>query len=334
MSYSVSVRQFDEPIEVKKGQTILDAALRAGEDYPFSCRSGTCSSCKSQLLSGEVEHASFDPAALTGAERASGIILACRAKPISDCEVAFLEDDESLFSPATTPCAITSVERATHDIAIVRAKPLGGQPLGFAAGQFASLTFAGLPARDYSFANRPGAPELEFHVRVREGGMVSRHIYETAKPGDRFTVHGPLGTAYLRKDHPGPITMVVGGTGLAPARSILLEALSALPGRPITLFFSAREERDLYCVDEMRALAAKRPHFEFHPVATRAAGAQRTVFSLLAECFDSLQGHKVYTCGSPSLVSACQAFVAGMGVTPADCHADPFVSAEQQKIAV
>ncbi|GLK69856.1 2Fe-2S iron-sulfur cluster-binding protein [Hansschlegelia plantiphila] len=337
MTYSVLVRQFDEPIAVKKGQTILDAALRAGEDYPFSCRSGACSSCKSQLFSGEVEHGSFDPAALSDEERASGLILACRAKPVSDCEVAFLEDDESLFSPATNPCSITSVERVTHDVAIVRAKPLGGQPLSFAAGQFASLTLPGFPSRDYSFANRPGSPELEFHVRVRAGGIVSRHIYETAAAGDRFSVYGPLGAAYLRKDHPGPITMVVGGTGLAPARSILLEALAALPGRPIALFFSAREDRDLYYTDEMTALAASRPHFEFHPIATRsqdAAEAPRTVFSLVAERFENLRGHTVYTCGSPSLVSACQAFAAGMGVTAADCHADPFVSAEQQQIAV
>lgn len=330
MTYRVTVRQFDEPFEVKPGQTILDGALRAGLDYPFSCRSGTCSSCKSELFSGEVDHKPYDAAALSAEERAAGLVLACRATPRSDCELAYLEDDELLFSPVSRDCRVTSVERATHDVAILRAKPLDGQPVGFAAGQFGSLTFPGLPTRDYSFANRPGAPELEFHIRVREGGVVSRRIYEQAAAGERFTLNGPRGGAYLRKDHPGPITIVVGGTGLAPGRSILLDALSTMPGRPVSLFFSVREERDFYCLEELEALAAKHPRFTFLALATRVEGAAtrtRSVFDAIAARFDSLSGHKVYTCGSPSLVSACQAFAAARGVSATDCHADPFVAA-------
>lgn len=323
----VSIRQFATTIDVRRGQSILEAAQKAGLDYPFACRSGNCSSCKSQLFFGSVEHKPYDPSALTEAERNAGLILACRASPTSDCDVAFLEEEELTFSPAEAQCTITRIERVTPDIAVVGAATKGGQPPSFAAGQFARLTLPGMPARDYSFANRPGARELEFHVRAREDGKVSRHIYDRSRIGDTFALKAPYGTAYLRKSHPGPIVMVVGGTGLAPAKSILLDALATMPGRRISLYACVRAEHDLYQVDELVALAAKHPHFAYHPFVTRPAdGSTRTnVFDQMSSHFPSLAGCKIYTCGSPSLVSACRAYVQEHGVAPSDCHADPFV---------
>lgn len=55
----VRVIQEDEGIDVtfacEPGEFILDAADRAGQELPFSCRSGGCLSCSALLLSGEVE---------------------------------------------------------------------------------------------------------------------------------------------------------------------------------------------------------------------------------------------------------------------------------------
>ena len=44
----------------------------------------------------------------------------------------------------------------------------------------------------------------------------------TLKVGDAVRVSGPLGSAYLRRKHEGPMLCVAGGTGLAPILSILL----------------------------------------------------------------------------------------------------------------
>lgn len=337
-SHKVLITQFGTTIEVRKGFSILDAALKAGLDYPYACRQGNCSSCKTRLLKGQVEHKAFDPTALPEEERADNIILACRAMPLTDCEVEFLEDDEMTFAPSKTECEISSIERVTHDVVVVKAKPIGKANVAFAAGQFGTITLPGFRSREYSFANRPGAQELEFHIRSRPEGRVSKHLYEHGKVGDRFQLNAPFGNAYLRKDHPGPIMLVVGGTGLAPAKSIALDALSALPGRQVSLFFSVREGRDLYQVDQFMALADKYSNFTFVPVVTRPHGAHAEraadVFSLIANRFQNLREHKIYTCGSPSLVSACQKFSAEMGVANKDCHADPFVATEEEKIAV
>ncbi|MGA0617612.1 2Fe-2S iron-sulfur cluster-binding protein [Paracoccus sp. KR1-242] len=339
MPYRVTIPQFLSSMQVEAGQTILDAALKAGLEYPYACRQGNCSSCKTRILKGTAEHIkSYDKNALTDEERGEGLVLACRAAPTSPCEIEFLEDDDMTYSASTTQCVITALDRVSSDVVIVKMRPASGQPVSFLAGQFANLAIPGFPSREYSYASRPGSMELEFHVRARTYGLVSRHLYDKASVGDQISVHGPLGSAYLRKDHGGPIMIVVGGTGLAPAKSIILEAISSLPGRDISLYVSARRVEDFYLTEEMDLLATKHDNFHFYRVVTRLASdsSERSndVFRTIQSKYKSLKDHKVYTCGSPPLVSACQKFARENGLAPSDCHADPFTEAEYDKIQV
>lgn len=47
---------FEASFEVLAGETVLEAALRADVDLPYSCRGGTCRTCYSRVISGEIEH--------------------------------------------------------------------------------------------------------------------------------------------------------------------------------------------------------------------------------------------------------------------------------------
>ena len=91
MSYHVSVRGTDKILAVGEDETILEAALDGGIDYPFGCQSGNCGACKSWLLTGEVELSDYSEYALTDEEREQGQILACSSIPMADCEVAWLD---------------------------------------------------------------------------------------------------------------------------------------------------------------------------------------------------------------------------------------------------
>jgi ferredoxin len=64
------------------GMSVLDAAESVGVSIDNACRSGTCGSCKVALLSGTVSQAVED--ALTDADKAAGVILACQAQATSD----------------------------------------------------------------------------------------------------------------------------------------------------------------------------------------------------------------------------------------------------------
>ena len=45
-----------QAFEVAPGETVLEAATRSGVDIPFSCRSGTCRTCLSRVISGSIQH--------------------------------------------------------------------------------------------------------------------------------------------------------------------------------------------------------------------------------------------------------------------------------------
>lgn len=62
-------------------KSVLDAALAAGADAPFSCQGGVCTSCRAKLLEGSVRMDSNF--ALTDQELKEGYILTCQAHPTS-----------------------------------------------------------------------------------------------------------------------------------------------------------------------------------------------------------------------------------------------------------
>ena len=69
-------------IAVNAGEKVLDAALRAGLDLPWSCRGGMCSTCRARLTEGAVDMA--ENYALEPWEIAAGYILTCQAHPKTD----------------------------------------------------------------------------------------------------------------------------------------------------------------------------------------------------------------------------------------------------------
>jgi len=58
-------------------EVVLDAAMRAGLELPFSCRAGVCSTCRTKVVRGEVEMA--QNYALEDWEVEQGYILACQS---------------------------------------------------------------------------------------------------------------------------------------------------------------------------------------------------------------------------------------------------------------
>ena len=65
-----------------KGKSILDAAMDAGVDVPFSCKGAVCCTCKAKVLEGKIQ---MDKNyALTDQEVAEGYILTCQAHPLTE----------------------------------------------------------------------------------------------------------------------------------------------------------------------------------------------------------------------------------------------------------
>ena len=333
MSFKVRISQADRTIEVPTGATILATALDAGIAYPFGCQSGNCGACKSHLVRGEVALDGYSEFALSDEEKARGLILACRAVPWDECEVAWLEEDDLIVHPRRLlDCRVVGLEDATHDIKRVRLEIVSGGPFDFSAGQFASVTFGGLPPRDYSMANVPGDPVLEFHVRKTAGGVTSAYVAGILKLGDHVRVEGPFGTSYLREAHRGPIIAVAGGSGMAPIKSVVERALQKALPQHIYFYFGVRTRRDLYLHDHFATLARNHPNLHFTPVLSEGNGdtwRHGLVHDAVAADFDEFDGCKAYLAGPPVMVEAATRLFEQRGMRRVDIHADAFYTAAE-----
>ena len=75
---SVTVGGVTTPITAEAGETVLDAALRARLEVPYSCTGGACGTCRATLVRGQVD---MDVRyALTEDDAQSGKILTCRSR--------------------------------------------------------------------------------------------------------------------------------------------------------------------------------------------------------------------------------------------------------------
>lgn len=71
-------------VPVLRGHSLLQAALREGLAVPASCRNGSCRTCLSRLVTGQVRHR-IDWPSLLADEIADGWILPCVAEPAPGC---------------------------------------------------------------------------------------------------------------------------------------------------------------------------------------------------------------------------------------------------------
>ncbi len=338
MTFKVGIRQHTGPIEVETGETILSAALRQGVAYPHGCQSGNCGACKSHLIGGDVELSPYSEFALTEEERAGGLILACRAVPWEDCEVGWLDTDETVVHPRRQlDCRVARIEDATHDIRRIWLTVERGGPYLFSAGQYARVTFDGMPSRDYSMANRPDEPNLEFHIRHVPGGATSGFVGTGLKVGDHVSVEGPFGMSYLRELHAGPILAMAGGSGLAPILSICRTAAAKAMQQPIHVLFGVRDERDVYLERPLRELCQANANMDVECVLSEPTSATGRPTGFLhdrvAARFADFDGWKAYLAGPPPMVEAAQKLLENRGMLTRDIHADAFYT-EAEKAAL
>lgn len=312
-------------LNVESGMNLLDV-LRSNEvPISYSCLSGRCGTCRCRVVEGHVRD--NGPEAGRPQVGKDAYVLACQAVLTESCKIEIPETDEIVVHPARIiKGTVTAIEDATHDIRRIRIKP--AKPLEFSPGQYVTLQFTPEHIRPYSMAGLPGDTELEFQIRKVPGGHVSNYVFNDLAMGAAVRISGPLGTAYLRRKHTGPMLCVGGGTGLAPVLSIVRGALEDGMSNPIHLYFGVRSEQDLYDSERLQALSERYPNLKVNVViATGPVGpGQRAglVTDAISQDLPSLAGWRAYLCGAPAMVEALNLLVSRQGIEPGCVHADAF----------
>jgi Na+-transporting NADH:ubiquinone oxidoreductase subunit F len=138
--------------------------------------------------------------------------------------------------------------------------------------RFRSVTDAPV-TRAYSMANYPlEKGVLLFTIRIAfppdyrqdiPPGIMSSWVFNL-KPGDEVVVSGPFGEFFARNTN-AEMCFVGGGAGMAPMRSHIFDQLHRLhTKRKMTFWYGARSLREAFYTDELDALQAANPNFEWH----------------------------------------------------------------------
>lgn len=310
-------------IEVAEGVNLLTALRDHGMPVSYSCMAGRCGTCRCKVVSGQ----------LLEGTRTGGIgeqVLACMCTLTQDCAVEIPEPDEVVQHPARVlKASVAAIEPMTHDILRLRLRIT--KPLAFSPGQYVQLQFTPQLVRPFSMAGLPGDDELDFHVRLLPDGTTTGFIAHDLRVGDSVRVTGPLGTAYLRQRHEGPMLCVAGGTGLAPILSIVRGAIARNMANPIHLYFGVRSPADIYGLAWLEALAASHTALRLTVVVADGNADPGHRGGLVPDAIEmdhqSLSGWRAYVCGSPPMVDAVTAAVVAKGVQAHHVYADAFHAA-------
>nr|WP_244962509.1 CDP-6-deoxy-delta-3,4-glucoseen reductase [Oleiagrimonas soli] len=323
-----SGRQFP----VDDGETVLEAAQRAGLALPYSCRAGLCGSCKAIVLEGSCHYPRNPPSALNAAEQARHAALLCQAVPLSDLvlevrEVASVKD----LPRRELDVRVSAKDRLAPDVVRLRLQPKEGERLRWLPGQYVEVLLEDGKRRAFSLARAPHeGDELEVHVRHVAGGGFTSWVFDALAVGDTLRVEGPFGTFVPREHSERPMILMAGGTGFAPVKAMVEHFLHLGTRRPMHLYWGARSGADLYLRDLPTRWAEQVPTLDFHPVvsdpdeAAKARVRAGLVHEAVLEDHPELSAYDVYMCGPPALIDAGRRAFVEAGLPEGRLYYDSF----------
>lgn len=337
MKVTVQPSGLEFPVEA--GQNLLDAAIAAKILLPYSCKSGTCSTCKAKVIEGEYEAGSAPEKILEPAELEAGYTLMCQVRPQSDMVIESLQAQKlGDIQIRKMPSRVAGLERVSDDVMIVKLQLPASDPFKFYAGQYLEFILKDGRRRSYSMANPPNEQNLvELHIRHMPGGAFTDHVFGAGatqmKEREILRAEAPLGSFFLREDSDKPIVLLASGTGFAPIKAIVEHMQQQGISRKVRLYWGGRRPKDLYMMELAQEWAQTIANFQFIPVISDAHADDewfgRTGFvhqAVMADLPD-MSGWEVYACGAPAMVeSARKDFHEQCKLPDAEFYADAFTS--------
>lgn len=332
---TIDINSRDKEFTVKGGGSLLETLAAQKIFIPSACGGrGTCAYCKVKVLDGGGPFLPTEEPYIDAKSRAEGTRLACQVKVRQDMKI---EIPEELLAIKEYRCVCERIRDLTYDIKELRLKL--PEPMRYVPGQyiqFQAPAYKGSPGevyRAYSISSNPADKEaIELVVRKVPGGICTTYVFEHLKEGDEVLINGPYGEFYLR-DTQAPMIFIAGGSGIAPIKCLLHQIANEGIKRKGIFFFGVRALKDLFMVEEMKALEQRIPDFRFVPALSQpdegdkwggAAGRiPDVVKDYLAKQPDAAS-YEGYLCGSPGMIDASIAVLTQVGISDDRIYYDKF----------
>jgi len=317
-------------IEAEAQLSLLDLAISRGVPVNYSCKRGDCGQCVGSLLAGTA--APIDPARLLNGD---GGIYLCNAVACNDVliELPYLPELEGI-RVLRSPCKIQELKHLSDDVLHVNVRLPPSARFEYLPGQYIRLTNRDHATRSYSLADAPGADRLlRIHVGRVKGGVLSRYLFDAAKPGDLLHLEGPMGQFILRDSIVVRKTVFLAtGTGIAPIHAIL----SSLDGERLRrcgdlfLYWGNRRPEDAYLREPLQRLAQRLGMHHVEVFSRIPSGAKRQaarhVQDLLAAHHPDLADAQVFASGNAAMVDDARKCALSLGLPVRKYFADSFTA--------
>ena len=314
MSCTVEFHPSGHRFEAESGETVLEAALRAGRSPAFGCANGSCGECRARVVAGEVERVRFHDYVIADAEKRAGYALLCSVAPRGDLVVESSEASGAGDVPRQRVRAkVARVEPASDDHVVVHFKVLRARVLRYLAGQRAAVRFersersGGGPARESWLASCPcDAVNLRIHVRRDPEDPFAAYVFGALRRGAKAVVEGPSGRFVLDDASERALLFLAWDTGFAPVESLIEHAVNLELDTPINLVRVVRGRGVPYRHNYCRAWEDALDDFRYRVVEAPDAG----------ETWDALAARAVEAAAGPASGAALRlgdvdAYVAG-----------------------
>jgi ferredoxin-NADP reductase len=173
--------------------------------------------------------------------------------------------------------------------------------------------------RSYSIAAPANGERVELTVENVDDGEVSPYLTEEARTGDELEIRGPVGGYFVwDPDHPGPVLLVGGGSGVVP----LMAMIRQRDPLPTTLLYSARTLEDVIYRGELEHVRGDGLDVVFTLTRSRPEGwtghSRRVDAELLAEVAPPPDRRPLsFVCGPTPFVEAVALALVELGHDPA-----------------
>lgn len=177
----------------------------------------------------------------------------------------------------------------------------------FLAGQYVAVFVDGT-SRPFAISSGPDhLDHYDLTVRRVPGGRISNLLIDTVVPGDPMLTSGPMGTFHHNPlFHGDDVVFVAGGSGVAPAMSMIRDIVDQGLDRRLHLVYGSRTADDVIFRTELEDVAARHANIRVDLVVqdppTDWAGPSGLITAeLLASLVGDLDGRMVYVCGPQGL---------------------------------
>ena len=248
MAFTVELKPSGTTFSVEPGETVLDGAIREKILLPYGCRNGACGSCKGRLISGAIAQGEEPFRGLSTREVSGGWVLLCQIEPTSDITIAAetLDSTKDLHL-RTLPVRVAAKEQLAHDVMALHLRLPPSERLQFLAGKYIDILLKDGRRRAFSLSNAPHDDAvLTLHIRLVPNGEFSSHVFGELKERALLRIQGPLGNFFIRNSEHRPRILVAGGTGFAPIKSMVENALHEGVKDPLHVYWGVRTRDDLY----------------------------------------------------------------------------------------